>query len=124
MPRAGDLLLPVVAPSASSAAMTLFFVIVGVARSVKRIRQRQAPIFDWSKNTELELRFILDRFGLSPLGEKAELVARMKACENHDGHRRLVEDKSRLAITYEELERVKVNDVVFETIVFILAIMI
>eukprot|EP01043_Picozoa_sp_COSAG02_P019290 COSAG02_NODE_923_length_15877_cov_26.660920_6_plen_1024_part_00 len=123
-PRAGDLMLPVVGPSAASAAMTMFFVIIGGARSVKRIRQRKAPIFDWTKNTEPELRFILSTFGqpLSGQEDKAELVVRMKKYENEGGHTHIMEDKSPLAITYEELERVKVNDVIFETIVFILAI--
>jgi hypothetical protein len=56
-PRAGSLMMPVVAPSALSLAMTLMFVIVGVIRSVRRIRQRKAPKMDWSKLTEVHAPF-------------------------------------------------------------------
>jgi hypothetical protein len=70
---------------------------------------------------QVELRFILQLSSLSVAGEKAELVARLKSSEPKDG-RGLIEDKSRTAITHEELEKIKINDTVFETLMFIMAI--
>ena len=140
-PRGDPLTIMVVAPSGMSLAMTVAFSVTFVIRTTKRIKARAAPRLKWNHLSDLHLKAILRFANQVDTGTKKELVDRVShalgsantALEtrpevhaaNFDREHedpRLLEDKSRLAIAHEELEKLKLQDTAFETLVFIPAI--
>ena len=149
-PRGDPLTLMVVAPSAASLAMTIAFTAMFFVRTYKRIRVRAAPQLKWNHLSELHLKAILRSHDLPDTGSKKELVDRVSLCmgktaenpelkyiddgtldiaqpvdehtDDHEGQHAQLEDKSKLSIAHEELEKMKLQDTAFETFVFILAI--
>ena len=150
-PRGDPLTLMVVAPSAASLAMTVAFTAMFFVRTYKRIRVRAAPQLKWNHFSELHLKAILRSHNLPDTGSKKELVDRVSICMNetaakpelqyivdddmldtaqpldkptddHEDQHAQLEDKSKLSIAHEELEKMKLQDTAFETFVFILAI--
>ena len=132
-PRGDPLTIMVVAPSGMSLAMTVAFSVTFVIRTTKRIKARAAPRLKWNHFSDLHLKAILRFANQVDTGTKKELVDRVSALEtrpevhaaNFDREHEdpgLLEDKSRLAIAHEELEKLKLQDTAFETLVFIPAI--
>ena len=132
-PRGDPLTIMVVAPSGMSLAMTVAFSVTFVIRTTKRIKARAAPRLKWNHLSDLHLKAILRFANQVDTGTKKELVDRVSALEtrpevhaaNFDREHEdpgLLEDKSRLAIAHEELEKLKLQDTAFETLVFIPAI--
>ena len=132
-PRGDPLTIMVVAPSGMSLAMTVAFSVTFVIRTTKRIKARVAPRLKWNHLSDLHLKAILRFANQVDTGTKKELVDRVSALETRpEVHAAnvarehedpgLLEDKSRLAIAHEELEKLKLQDTAFETLVFIPAI--
>ena len=132
-PRGDPLTIMVVAPSGMSLAMTVAFSVTFVIRTTKRIKARATPRLKWNHLSDLHLKAILRLANQVDTGTKKELVDRVSALEtrpevhaaNFDREHEdpgLLEDKSRLAIAHEELEKLKLQDTAFETLVFIPAI--
>jgi len=149
-PRGDPLTLMVVAPSAASLAMTIGFTAMFFVRTCKRIRVRAAPQLKWNNLSDLQLKAILRSNNLPDVGSTKELVDRVtmrmrktaekpelkyiddgtldiaqpvdEHTDDHEGQHAQLEDKSKLSIAHEELEKMKLQDTAFETFVFILAI--